>query len=361
MRVRYLVSVAALAVAMLASGCGSSDDGGGGSSSAGGDEAATAAKTVDLGGGVTPKVGEGELKIAYFSAGSNNVYLQAGIKAAKETATKLGAKMTVFDAAFDANKQFSQVQNATARKQFNAYVMEAVDPQQMCNGMRTAAKQDILISVINAPICGRATNEGEAVWEPGTVNFVGGTQTRDAFTTWLDKIASENSGPQKAAILMGPELGANTQNTDLAVKAIQEKHPEFKIVSNQKTDYSLPQGQAKAQNILQANPDLTVLIANYSDLTRGALQAVKQANRDGKVKVYDYGANRWAVDAVKKGDVALTGVMLPYTEVQRAVEALAQTWKGERPEKFADLAKDETVPGTLLIDKANVAEFEPEY
>lgn len=350
---RILILIGALAVALSASACGGDEETQGGSDGGG--------KTVDLGAGVTPTVGDGKLKIAFFSAGSNNVYLQAGIRAAEETAEKVGADMTIYDAAFDTGKQFSQVQNANASGRFNAYVMEAVDPQQMCTATKNAYKNDILVSVINAPVCGRATEQGADTWEPGTVNFVGGTQTKDAFTTWLSRIAEDNPGQQKMAILMGPELGANSQNTVAALNGVIERRGDIEVVDKVFTDYSLPEGQSKAQNLLQANRDLTILATNYSDLTRGALQAVKQANRGDDVKVYDYGANRWAVKAVKAGDVELTGVMLPYTEVQRSVESLAEVWKGNPVPRFVDLAEDEKVPGTLVLDRETVDDFEPEY
>ncbi len=43
-----------------------------------------------------------DLKIAYFSAGTSNAYLQAAIDEAKKTAGELGADLDVFDGAFDA-------------------------------------------------------------------------------------------------------------------------------------------------------------------------------------------------------------------------------------------------------------------
>ena len=88
----------------------------GGMSAASGASGACTPKKIDVGGGMTIKGGCDKLKIAYFSAGSNNVYLQAGIKAAKDTAKKVGADMTVFDGSFDPKKQFDQIQNAITSK-----------------------------------------------------------------------------------------------------------------------------------------------------------------------------------------------------------------------------------------------------
>jgi ribose transport system substrate-binding protein len=353
-----MVACATLIAAAAISACGSEVSGGG---AAGG--GSSDGKKLDVGNGTSIPVGNGQLKIAFFSGAANNQYLQAGIRAAKEEAKRVGAQMTVFDGQFDVARQSNQVQSAITSGKYNAFVAEANDPQQMCKIFsETAPKAGILVSVINGPLCARATKSGDEVWQPGTVNFVGGTQTRDAFTNWLEKIAEENPGPQQVAVLIGPVLGANSQNTKLAVQAVTKKHPDFKVIAVTETDYSLPDGQAKAQNLLQAHKDLTLLVSNYSDVTRGALQSVKAAGRLGKVKVYDYGSNKWAVQAVKQGDLAMTGVMLPYTEVADAVKSLAAAWKGEQVPHFDDLAKADAAPkGGLIISRENVDQFTPEY
>ena len=67
------------------------------------------------------------------------------------------------------------------------------------------------------------------------------------------------------------------------------------------------------------------------------------------------------MNALKSGEIQLTGVMLPYTEVQRSVESLAEAWKGNAVPHFVDLAKDEKVPGSLVLTPENVDEFQPEY
>jgi len=168
------------------------------------------------------------------------------------------------------------------------------------------------------------------------------------------QIAKQNPGPQKVAVLTGPDLNANTINTDLAIKDAQKKYPNFKVVAVVRTDYSVPQGNAKAQPLLQANPDLTILIGNYSDITRGAVQAVQAAGRLGKLKIYDSGGNKWAFEAVKRGWITSTRTLTPYGEIQKSVEALAAAWAGKPAPRFVPLE-------TQFITKDNVDKFKPEY
>lgn len=317
-------------------------------------------KRVSMGGGYVFSVGNGPLKIAFFTA-TGNAYLNAQNKAAKETAKKVGAQMTIFDSKFDAVMQFNQVQNALTSGKFNAFIMQSVQPDQMCAAVRQALRKGIIVSVVNQAICKRGLNEGEALWEPGTVDYVGGTQTKTAFKAWLDAIVAANPGPQKVVLFTGLPTSTNTFNTLNAVKEIQREHPDFDVVATTTTDYSVAQGLQKAQDLLQAHADVTLLISNYSDVTKGVLRAVDAADKTDTVKVYDYGANKWAVDQVKAGRLGATGLMLPYTEVKIAVEDLANAWRGKGPAKFRDLAKSDKAGGSLVIDKKRAGMFTPEY
>jgi ribose transport system substrate-binding protein len=319
---------------------------------------------VDLGTANKFKVGGGKLKIALLYVGSTNTYLQSQIKAAKETAAKAGADMTVYDSNFDSAKQSNQMATALAAAKsgkYNAFVLASVDPAATCNFVRNnIGPAGIPTSISNQAICGRAVKPIAEQWEPGTVAYVGGMQSSDAFYRWLERIVKDNPGPQKVGFLTGPDLNANTQNVDIAIDRIQKAHPEFKIVSKVRTDYTIVQGQSKTEAILRGTPDLSLLVSNYSDPTRGAVSAIKSAGKQGKVKVYDYGGSSWIVDAIKRGDVELTGALLPYTEMARSVQALVDLWAGKDVPHVIDLSQDPAI-GNTIIDKSNAGSFKPEY
>jgi ribose transport system substrate-binding protein len=321
-------------------------------------------REVDLGTENKFKVGGEKLKIALLYVGSTNTYLQAQIKAAKETAAKAGADITVYDSNFDSSKQINQMATALAQAKsgkFNAFVLASVDPAATCNFVRNnIGKAGIPTSISNQAICGRATKPIADQWEPGTVAYVGGMQSSDAFYRWFERIAKDNPGPQKIALLTGPDLNANTQNVDAAWERAKKDFPDLDFVSKVRTDYTIVQGQSKTEAILRANPDLTILASNYSDPTRGAVSAIKSADKNGKVKVYDYGGSSWIIDAIKKGDVEMTGALLPYTEMARSVQAIVDLWNGKDVEHVIDLSQDEAI-GDTIIDKASADAFKPEY
>ncbi|AXG82156.1 sugar ABC transporter substrate-binding protein [Streptomyces paludis] len=301
-----------------------------------------------------------DLKIAYFSAGTSNAYLQAAIAAAKKEAGTLGVKLDVFDGQFDAQKQFDQIQTAITSGRYNAFAVEPNDGNLVCKLLtKNAADKGILVSVFNLPICGRATKLGDETWEPGTVTYVGG-QTLDVYRAWVAQVIEDNPGGAKIALISGPDLNANTICFQEAAKEFA-KHKGFEVVARQSTDYTTPKGLAAAQTILRANPDLNVVMSNFSGMSRGVVQAVSGAKRTGKVKIYDFGGDKWALDSVKRGTLEQSVMMLPAQETIEAIRALADHVKGEDVPHFINLTESDALPGTPFATRATIGEFNPEY
>ncbi|MEI5677181.1 sugar ABC transporter substrate-binding protein [Mesorhizobium sp. CCNWLW179-1] len=318
-------------------------------------ESACKPSKIDLGDGKFIESNCEPLKIAFLTAATNNTHLQAGIKGAQDAAKEIGATLDVFDPNWSPTVQYNQAQNVISSGKYNAIVAEMNDGNQACKILtEDAPKAGVLVAVANLPLCNRASNEGDELWSPGTLNFVGGSQGREAFRSWIMSIAEANPGPQKVAVLTGPDLNANTINTELALKDVQEKYPDFKVGAVVKTDYSVLQGNQKTLPLFQANPDLTIFISNYSDMTRGAVQAARQVGLNRKMKIYDNGGNIWSFQAVREDLIDSTRTLLPYTEMYEAVKALGQAWKGEKTPRFVPLA-------AYNIDKETVAKYEPQY
>lgn len=309
---------------------------------------------IDLG-GKTVEAGCKPLRIAFLSMATNNQYLQAGIQAARDAAAKFGATIEVFDGGWSPSTQFNQLQNILSQGKYNAILAEMNDGRQTCTILsEDAPKQGVLVAVANNPLCGKDIQEGDALWTPGTLTYVGGSQGRAAYRDWIKWVSEQNPGPQKVAVITGPELISNTVNTDLAIKDVEAVHPEFKVVAYIRTDYSVPQANEKTLPVLQANPDLTLIISNYSDMTRGAVQAIRQAGREGTIKIFESGGSRWAFEAVKSKQISSTRTFTPYSEMYLGVKALADAWNGQPVAKFTALKSD-------LVGSENVDKVKPEY
>ena len=297
-----------------------------------------------------------DLKVAFFSSGTSNEYLKVAIEEAQALASEEGFTLDVFDGQWDAKVQFDQMQSALTSGKYNAFAVEAIDGNLACDILtKDAPAAGVLVTVFNVPLCGRATNSGDEVWEPGTVTFVGG-QTPEVYASWVEEVIAAHPDGAKVALISGPPLSANTINFMAAAEAFTS-NPKFEIVASQTTNYTTPEGFAAAQTMLQANPGINVFLSNYTGMTRGVIQAT--AGTD--VAVYDFGGDQWALDNVKSGVLSGTVMMLPRLEAREAVQALVDLVRGKPVKQFINLTESDSLPGTPFVNKSNVGDFTAEY
>ena len=342
----FLVSAAVAAAALLLAGCSSpSQEAGGGSSTSA--SPAQPEPTVD---------DVADLRVAYFSAGSSNQYLQAAIDEAKSYADSEGFALDVFDGEFDAQVQFDQMQTALTSGKYNAFAVEPNDGNLVCNLLtEDAPAAGVMVAVFNLPICGRAENLGEETWEPGTVNYVGG-QTLDVYEAWVEQVKEAYPDGAKIALISGPDLNANSIVFFQAAEAFADG--PWEVVAQQTTDYTTPQAFQAAQTMMQANPDLDVIMSNFSGMTRGVLQATEGS----EVAVFDFGGDQWALDNVESGALASTIIMLPRQETRYALQGIVDLVNGEETPVFVNLAELDTLPGgSPFVYPDNVDEYTAEY
>ena len=297
-----------------------------------------------------------DLRVAYFSAGSSNQYLQAAIDEAKTYAADQGFTLDVFDGQFDAQTQFDQMQTALTSGKYNAFAVEPNDGNLVCNLLtKDAPAAGVMVAVFNLPICGRATNLGDETWEPGTVNYVGG-QTLDVYENWVEQVKKAYPDGAKIALISGPDLNANSIVFFQAAEAFADG--PWEVVAQQTTDYTTAKAFQAAQTIMQSNPELDVIMSNFSGMTRGVVQATAGSD----VAVYDFGGDQWALDNVKSGALASTIMMLPRLETRYALEGIVDIVTGEETPIFVNLTElDELPGGTPFVYLDTVADYTAEY
>ncbi|MDO8212243.1 sugar ABC transporter substrate-binding protein [Conexibacter sp. CPCC 206217] len=345
----WLAAVAAVGVLALA-GCGDSESTGGSGGSGGGGDGAS----VDVG---TQKISvSGQPRVAYFVYGSGNAYGAAGVAAAKAAAARNDLELTVYDGAFDPQKQFNQLQTAVQSGRFNAFSLGPIDANLVCTlASRQAPAKKIVVGVVNQPLCGRYIQPTDAgLWQPGTLNYASGYFTRRRLLQWLQAVADKYPGPQKVGLITGLAVDSLSKLVDLDVKEIQRDHPDFDVVGELRTDYTTTKGYSAAQNLLQSNPDLTLIVSDYSDLTVGAAKAIEQAGKSGSVALADFGGSRQVAELVRRGVVGLTAPTYPKTEVEDSIEALVAAFRGTTPERV-------TLPPFKVYTSDDIDQYEPQF
>jgi ribose transport system substrate-binding protein len=362
-----LAAVMLMAVLFVVAACGSSDDSGSTTGSETG--SAPASTTADTG---TTASGGGEakkgLKLAYYSVGANNTYLQSGIKGAKETAAKYGASIDVFDGAFDGGKQLNQVMDGVTSGKYDGIVLEPNNSQQLCSAVKAAIDADIPIGITNVPACD-APYDG--VYD-GTAIFVGG-QSPQVYEQWFRKGMEADPAGGEFAVMNGPATQGNTLRARAVLDdTIKAAYPKWKEVAFDYTDYQASEALAKTQTLLQKSPNVKAIFSSYSGHTPGIISAVKAAGKQDQVKIYDLGGDQTMFNALTKDQIASTLVYLPYEEAERGVQAVVAQASGMDEldgvpvGKFWDLTQDPRLKGLdAFVVKDKIGDYTaidlPEY
>jgi ribose transport system substrate-binding protein len=329
---RWVVAATLVLAAGGFAACGSDDEGGGGDSAAEGGEKVT--------------------KIAFFGFASANSFAQATYAGIKEEASKSGVEVEFFDPNFDSAKQVSQIQNAITTGEFQAFVVQANDGNAVVPPIREAIEEGITVVGEFTPVGTKYDTIEPQV--PGMI-FVGEPPTENG--TALGELGVEACGdldPCNVAYLEGfKALPLDNARTD-AVKAALAEAPNVKLVASVEGGYTQDTGLKAAQNVLQAHPDVNVMIGS-SQAIAGAEQAVKDAGAD--VKLVGNGGSRQAVKAVKSGRWYATYVIAEKSAGAKATELAIKKAEGEEVPASFDTRTLQEPKGT----KEGLGDFEGQY
>jgi ribose transport system substrate-binding protein len=348
-----LVGAATCALAACSSSSSS------GTSSAGGTNSTS--HSVSIGTGTLLKMNGSKLNIAFLSYGNTDPYLQGNITGAKEAASKAGAGLTVFSANYDATTQFNQIQTILSSGQYNGIVIQPLNGEQVCTPLTTLAPaKGIGVIDITEPMCGSQLKSLSQQAVPGLVgNFE--TQNASTFEEWIDYSLTKNPSVKNIALITGQALNPATDELTEAAQEALKKHPGVHLVATYSTDNSTPSGLSVTQTMLQAHPNVQMVISQSSGATVGAAKAVIAAGKSGKVIISDSSGSSIVMPYIKSGVVQLSEISQPVTEASVAVQTLAAAFAGKPLPQGRSAIVDLKGGEPQYVDKSNVDSFLPQY
>ncbi len=313
-------------------GCGSDSGGDSGSSSGGGDKKVT--------------------KIAFFGFAKANSFAQATFAGVKEQAKKEGVEVQFFDPNFDSATQVSQIQNAVTTGEFQAFVVQANDGNAVAPPIREAIDAGVAVVAEFTPV---GTRYDTLEPQVKGMAFVGEPPTENG--TALGKLGIEacaDKDPCKVAYLEGfKSLPLDNARTE-AVKQELATSDAVDLVASVEGGYTQDSGLKAAQNVLQAQPDVDVMIGS-SQAIAGAEQAAKDAKSD--VAFVGNGGSRQAVKAVKEGRWFATYATPEKDAGAKAAEIAIAMARGEKaPASFDTRTLQD--PG---LTKETLGDFQGQY
>jgi ribose transport system substrate-binding protein len=334
MKSRWTALAVAALMATGVAACGD-DEESGGESAGGGDQQAQEVK-----------------KIAFFGFAGANSFAQATLAGIEEQAAKEGVEVEFFDPNFDAATQVSQIQNAITKGEFQAFIVQANDGNAVVPPIREAIEEGITVVGEFTPI---GTKYDTIEPQVDGMIFVGEPPTENG--TALGELgvqACEGIDPCQVAYLEGFKALPLDNARTAAAKAALEAGENVELVASVEGGYTQDTGLKAAQNVLQAHPDVDVMIGS-SQAIAGAEQAVKDADAD--VKLIGNGGSRQAVAAVKEGRWFASYVIAEKSSGAKAAELAIAAARGEDVPVSFDTRELQDPIGT----KDNLGDFEGQY
>lgn len=236
--------------------------------------------------------------------------------AMKQEARKDGVTLDIAIANQDLNKQVSDVEDFIS-KHVNAIILSPVDSRGVKAAVSKAQKAGIPLITVDI-----AADGVDVICHVATDNFAGGVKAGEL-------MAKSLGGKGNVGIIDYPTVQSVMDRVAGFKKALSA-YPNMRIVSIQ-PGITRAEALTAAQNMLQANPDLTGIFGFGDDAALAALVAVKSAGRASQVKIVGFDGMPEARSAVDK-EPSFVGVIRQYPEKMGAiaVDAAVKVLHGQK-------------------------------
>jgi ribose transport system substrate-binding protein len=277
-----------------------------------------------------------------------NPFFQSLGNGIKDEAERRGYRVVLASADLDIGKQKNQVSDFIVQDAA-AIVVTPVDSKSIGTSIAEANRAGI--PVFTADI--KATAEGvKVVGHVATDNYQAG---RTAARALLEALGGRAA---KVGVLDHPEVESVLMRTRGFLDELEEQRA--KSGANVQVVSRLPAGGAKdrgfqvAQDMLQAHPDLDAIFAINDPSALGAVAAIENAGKAGKIVVVSIDGLPEGRQAIRDGKIYADAIQHPDEIGQKTVEAIDGYMSGaETPPEVliptdvyrrADAEKDTTLP-----------------
>ena len=261
-------------------------------------------------------------KITYIQGVTGNPFYMSVTCGAAEAAKRLGV---TFDA--QGPQQYTpalqmRVLDAVIAKQPDGIMFTADDPVALTATLLEAKERAIKVISID----GDVKDLSVAVANIQSDNFDGGGQAA--------KQLAELIGDKGEVMALMNSPAANVAQQRL--QGFQEeiaKHPGLSFLGVQYSNNQTAKAASIITSTVAAHPDLAGVFTITTNNTEGAATGVREAQREGKIKIVGFDTSDPIVEAIRKGIVAADIVQYPYRVGQLGVEMMVDALRGKPVER----------------------------
>ena len=247
----------------------------------------------------------------------------------------------------DVERQLQIMENAIQKK-VAAITVAPCGSKEVITSIKKANEAGIPVLTIDVRADEKLMAEKKARVETyiGSDNYTGG-KLAGKF------IAEKLKGRGNIIILEGIAGHENVENRRKGCADFLKNYPGIKIVASQTANAERGKGFEVTMNLLQAYPDVNAIFGVNDEMAMGALEAVKQSGKLGKIIVVGFDASDDAKAAMRKGELAGSISQYPQVMGREAVDSMIKVIEGQKiPEEIP--TKVELVTQETLAAKAPV-------
>ncbi|MGJ0203766.1 D-ribose ABC transporter substrate-binding protein [Leucobacter sp. gxy201] len=266
-----------------------------------------------------------------------NPYWKTEGDIAAATAKELGYEATVGAHKGDANTENTLIDTAISNKS-KAIILDPANADGSVAAVKKADAAGIPVFLVNAEINESGLAKAQLVSNNAQGAALGAQE-------WVKAMGEAGNYVE----LFGAPSDNNAQTRSNGFTTVISQYPELVKVGEEVADWDRTKGHDKMQALLQANPDITGVMAGNDEMALGAIAALKEAGRLDGMIVGGFDGAPDAVDAIKNGELAYTVLQPVATFSKQAVEMADDYIKNGTEPETEKIAID-----CILITKDNV-------
>jgi len=235
-------------------------------------------------------------------------------------ANELGVRLVVNDAQRSAEKQIQQVESFVAQR-VSAIILNPCEVEASSPAVEKAMAAGIPVINVNSE-----TRAAPAA-------FIG-SRDEDAGRMAMAYIAQRLNGKGNVVMMHGFMGQAAQIKRDQGAREVLTKNPALHLLAEQTAEWDRAKGMSLMENWIQSYGDLiNAVFAQNDEMAMGALIAIEQAGRKGKIVVVGVDAIADALQAVRDGRLDATVFQDAASQGAAAVETAAKIVRHEPIDK----------------------------
>ena len=266
-------------------------------------------------------VGYGEtLKFGASFHSTYHEFFANMIQGMQDAAEKYDVELTLVDENGDAAAQYNTMENFVEQK-MDGIILLAVDPESLVQ------MADQIITEYKIPIvcCDGRINSDKITTFIGSNSYDMGKSTGEAFKAYCEK---NNITGGKIGVTTWKKSTGQQERLQGFKDVLATMGDGFVIVNEQDGD-SRDTAMTSAENIIQADPDISFLYGTNEGNVLGCYAAVEAAGLLDQIKVFGIDVSEDGIKGIKAGHIPFIITQLPYEMGVKSVEVLIGALNGE--------------------------------